>query len=276
MAIAGRPPLIVMGMHRSGTSLVARVLQHAGVHLGTDTNVHDESDFFREQNKRIFQLAHADWDWPAGMQALLEDAETREALEEELRAACGGSGARGFLGWRRWLAARELGAQTDPWGWKDPRNTYTLPLWRRIFPEARVVNVYRDGVDVAASLVARERKRSGRLANPIRSSRCLHPERAFELWAEYVETSLQVTEDLGPRQVRDVRYEALMEKPETQVRELASFAGVELLESEVRAAAAEVDPGRNDVRREEPEWIELRRARSEHPLMQRLAYGDHP
>ncbi len=276
MALAGRPPLIVMGMHRSGTSLVTRVLQQAGVHLGSDTNVHDESDFFREQNKRIFQAAHADWDWPAGMEALLADSDTCEALEAELRAACGSSGARRFLGWRRWLAARELGAQTGPWGWKDPRNTYSLPLWLRVFPEARVVNVYRDGVDVAASLVTRERKRSGRLANPIRSSRCLDPERAFDLWAEYVEASLRVTEDLTPRQVRDVRYEALVEKPETQIRELASFAGVDLSESDARAAAAEVDPGRNDARPGDAEWSQLRRARADHPLMQRLAYGGAP
>ena len=46
-----------------------------------------------------------------------------------------------------------------PWGWKDPRNTFLLPLWRDIFPEAKVIHVIRNGVDVAASLLTREEKR---------------------------------------------------------------------------------------------------------------------
>lgn len=28
---------------------------------------------------------------------------------------------------------------SDPWGWKDPRNSLTFPIWKRIFPKARPV-----------------------------------------------------------------------------------------------------------------------------------------
>ena len=114
------------------------------------------------------------------------------------------------------------------WGWKDPRNTCTLPLWIRVFPNARVINVYRDGVDVAASLVVRERKRAGRLDNAVRSSRCLVPERAFEVWTEYMEMSLRATEELGADRVRDVRYERLVEKPELAIGELLAFIDREI------------------------------------------------
>ena len=59
----------------------------------------------------------------------------------------------GFLGWKRYLAYRSLERFDQPWGWKDPRNVFTLPLWLRVFPEAKIIYIVRNGVDVAASLL---------------------------------------------------------------------------------------------------------------------------
>src|SRR5205814_6378464 len=106
-----------------------------------------------------------------------------------------------YLGARRFLEGglRQLNA---PWGWKDPRSTFTLPMWLRIFPNAKVVSIERNGVDVAESLRAREVRilqaapdyyrryrglfflhpRRGGFAN---SPRCLALEDAFALWEEY-------------------------------------------------------------------------------------------
>jgi hypothetical protein len=264
-------PLIVMGMHRSGTSLVAGILDAAGVHMGADRNSHDESYFFRELNDVVFGAAHAAWDWPLALSPLFADDATCEAIAAELARRCASSEARAYLGWRRWLQGGGLAGQKGPWGWKDPRNTCTLPFWLRIFPGARVINVYRDGVDVVASLVTRERQRRGRLDSGVRSSRCLDPDRAFELWAEYVEISLDVTEDLPPSRVRDVRYESLLEKPELAIRDLLSFSGVEPGEEIVRGLAAGVKP--NPGGRRNPEFDALRERVADHPLMRRLEYG---
>jgi hypothetical protein len=261
-------------MHRSGTSLVARLLAAAGVHMGTDRNVHDESEFFRERNRELLNAGHADWDWPLAMLPVLEDEELCAKLAERMAERCASRDSRAYLG-RRFGRAR-LAEQPGPWGWKDPRNTLTLPIWLRVFPEARVVNVYRDGVDVAASLVARERRRRLNLDNGVRSSRCLDPGRAFELWNEYMEVSLQVTEDLAPTRIRDVRYENLVAKPEKHVAELLHFAGVGLGGDEVRKLTSEVDRERGERFRAEPEWIAFRREKARHPLMERLDYGSSP
>ncbi len=43
-------------------------------------------------------------------------------------------------------------AYSGPWGWKDPRNSVTLPLWLDLFPDARVIHVRRDPEAVVASL----------------------------------------------------------------------------------------------------------------------------
>jgi hypothetical protein len=267
-------PLIVIGMHRSGTSLVTQLLAQAGVHMGADRNSHEESDFFRELNKRVFRSAHADWDWPVAVEPALADVALRRNLVALLEQECRSKAARSYLGRR--FGRADLASQDRAWGWKDPRNTCTLPLWLEVFPQARVVNVYRDGVDVAASLVARERKRAGRLDHEIRSSRCLQPEQAFQLWTEYLETSLRVTEDMDPDRVRDVRYERLIEKPETSVRELIQFAGFEPSAAQVASLLEEIDTEVGRLTRTEPEWIALRAEKCKHPLMQRLAYGDAP
>jgi hypothetical protein len=273
MAAAPGSPLIVMGMHRSGTSLVARILSESGVFLGADRNSHDESWFFRGLNDLVLRAAHAEWDWPLALAPLYGDESTCNALGEQLDARVRSREVRGFLGLRRWLSARSLDGVSEPWGWKDPRSTLTLPFLLRLFPSARVINVYRDGVDVAASLVRRERERQGRLDKDVRSSRCLDPDQAFALWAEYVEISLDVTEELPPSCVRDVRYESLIEKPEERIRELLAFAGVDPGDETIRALAAEVDVARAHVARRDPEFEALRRRQAEHPLMQRLAYG---
>jgi hypothetical protein len=35
------------------------------------------------------------------------------------------------------------GCSSGPWGWKDPRNSLTLPFWLQVFPGARVLIVHR-------------------------------------------------------------------------------------------------------------------------------------
>jgi hypothetical protein len=44
------------------------------------------------------------------------------------------------------------------WGWKDPRNSITLPVWLKLFPDARVIHIVRNGVDVAESLYRRQQR----------------------------------------------------------------------------------------------------------------------
>ena len=41
------------------------------------------------------------------------------------------------------------------WGWKDPSNTFTLPIWLSIFNNAKVIYVLRHPLDVSRSLLNR-------------------------------------------------------------------------------------------------------------------------
>jgi hypothetical protein len=267
-------PLIVIGMHRSGTSLLTKLLYQAGVPMGNDRNVHDESAYFLELNKFLFRAAHADWDYPQPVLLLLEVPELRHALVEHLHSRCASRGTRSYLGWRRSLRSSRLDTQPGPWGWKDPRNTFTLPLWLEVFPDARVLNVYRNGVDVAESLVARERRRVARIHNEVRSCRCLTHERGFELWTEYVTTSLRFTAALAPDRVHQVRYESFLEAPESGLRDLVAFLGLDLSDAELRVLATDVEPERALAFRGNPQLVRLYQETAHHPLMQRLEYGE--
>lgn len=49
----------------------------------------------------------------------------------------------------------ETFADREPWGFKDPRNSLTLPFWRRLLPTMKVVIAVRNPLEVANSLLAR-------------------------------------------------------------------------------------------------------------------------
>ena len=47
-------PLIILGMHRSGTSLAVRLLTAVGIHMGSHLSRDAEAIFFQKLNRRIF------------------------------------------------------------------------------------------------------------------------------------------------------------------------------------------------------------------------------
>jgi hypothetical protein len=271
-ALGNPSPLVVIGMHRSGTSLVARLLAAAGVHIGADLNTHAESGFFRELNRGVLRAAHAEWDWPLAMLPVLEDAELCAVLGERLAQHCVSREVRSFLGCR--FGRARLRDRGNAWGWKDPRTTLTLPVWLRVFPGLRVVHVQRDGIDVTASLVARERQRRLHLDSAPRSSRCLDPERAFALWTEYLELGLRATRELPGGRLHTLRFEQLLERPDEALAGLLRFAGLEPDPARLRELACQVDRARGErFRGDDSDWSAFRRAKAAHPLMQQLQYG---
>lgn len=40
-----------------------------------------------------------------------------------------------------------------PWGWKDPKNSFTIDLWKEIFPNAKVLHIYRNPIDSISSFI---------------------------------------------------------------------------------------------------------------------------
>jgi hypothetical protein len=131
--------LIICGMHRSGTSLVASVLREAGLDIGQARDAgaspgqprgHFEDRDFYDLHEAILAAS--------GRSCFTADetslGEVVPAFENQARAL---------------IAAR---ADRPFWGWKDPRTCLFLDLWERTLPQARFLFLYRHPVDVALSL----------------------------------------------------------------------------------------------------------------------------
>jgi hypothetical protein len=158
VSVSRESPVFILGMHRSGTSLLTGTLQAAGLHLGevNDFATHNrkgnkEQGDFRKLNEALLASAGGSWSAPPSGQVAWSAAHR----------------ARG----RRLVARYEAGPR--PWGFKDPRAVFTVEGWQRLAPGARRVGVFRHPSLVAASLAARP--------GPL----WVAPENGLELWWRY-------------------------------------------------------------------------------------------
>lgn len=238
--LAQSSPLIVIGMHRSGTRLVADILARLGVFMGSDLQGDSESVTFLRINEAIFHQCGTFWSEPMPVHVVLAQPEHLERITALVRDTLATvlDDYVGRSGWRPGPGAGE----TPPFGWKDPRNTFTLPVWRQLFPDSRTIHVLRHGVDVAASLARRQRQMclaasDGPVPSPLAvfkdhalgvlsSRRGWTVEEAFTMWEQYVEKAR--LESAGSAQrCLEIRFEDLLMQPERVIPKLARFCGVE-------------------------------------------------
>lgn len=183
--ITSNSPLIVTGMHRSGTSWVTRQLMRNGIFFGAHRDPNEEDYFFLRRNEWLLRQAGGAWDAPAPLLAHLSEQDNLSAVQERF--------ARDVSSWRfgrfggPWHSLR-FGARAKPqglWGWKDPRAVFTLPAWELAFPGARLLHLRRNGVDVAASLRHRERIRSSEQTPKVKQQPSPWRRRALACWRGY-------------------------------------------------------------------------------------------
>ncbi|HEV7766870.1 MAG TPA: glycosyltransferase [Thermoanaerobaculia bacterium] len=161
------PPLrlIVTGMHRSGTSLVASLLAAWNVGMSDRLPAADgnpPAGHFEELNRRIFAACtppgngHRDWGWTESERFDGEPGATEHRSEA---AAL--------------VAARDRAGH--PWGWKDPRISMLLDFWDEVLGrEARFLLLYRHPWEVADSML-----RTGA------DVWLTHPDYAARIWTQY-------------------------------------------------------------------------------------------
>ena len=278
-------PIIIIGMHRSGTTMVARVLDRLGLEMGRSLDPNHEPWLFLRLNDWLIEQCGGRWDNPTPLRLLLENPDARRLAVDHLRMVMGSPRVLSFLGPAGYLRHRSLLDLNSAWGWKDPRNTFTLPLWLELFPEARVIHVMRHGVDVAASLRHRQRRGlaaagSGarqrlyrflpKRAGIVDTLRCADLEGGLDLWGEYVNTARGRVEALGERAV-ELQYETILADPLTTVSRLARFCGLDADDALVRRAVGDVNPERAFAFRRDAELAAFAAAHGER--LERFGYG---
>ncbi len=113
--------------------------------------------------------------------------------------------------------ARDFGRRTgkpdaDVWIDHTPGNIRFAGSLARLFPDAKFINIVRDGRGVAASVLGLD-------WGPNRI------EEAATWWGTHVALGLAAERLLGPQLMRTVRFEDLLADPEHTLRELCSFLG---------------------------------------------------
>jgi hypothetical protein len=188
-------PVVVLGMHRSGTSLVAHVLSALGIYAGrpdelTPADMFNPTGFWERKDvvdldEEILTALGASWTDP------LRAEVTR--LSDDQRAV--------YVARARRIVARSLQGR-GPFLLKDPHMSLLLPLWREALQNPICVLTWRDPVAVARSLDTRDKR-------PLLLS--------VAVWEHYTRTLLRDSEGL-PRVL--VSYEELIAEPARATREL--------------------------------------------------------
>ena len=246
MRLQDLSPLIVIGMHRSGTRLIAQILERLGIFMGSDQQADAESIGFMLANEGLLHQCGAFWSEPMSAHFLLAEPSNVSAMAQALQGTLDDVFSQ-YVGQAQWHEALTDSAQAG-FGWKDPRNTFTLPVWQAIFPSARVIHVIRHGVDVAASLARRHSEamcKSSATDWPsaltviresalgvLSSRRGWSIAEAFTMWEQYTEKARLETAALGDRTI-EVRFEDVLSSPLAAVERIANFCGVGLESNEL-------------------------------------------
>ncbi len=204
-------PYIIIGMHRSGTSLVAKVLEKSGIFMGVIKDHNYEAMHFLSLNQQTLWAAGADWMEPKVAERIYWKTLPADVLFYEH--------FRTYGRWKKWM----LRLKSPAWGWKDPRNTFTLPMWLEQYPNARVIHVVRNEADVVNSLSTRNHVK-GEVHDPRLDDSTFNQ----NLWRDYVTQARSYDSQLKERFL-EIRYEDLCSISEEAIGRLENFTGRKLL-----------------------------------------------
>lgn len=251
-----KDPVIIIGMHRSGTTMTAKLLDRLGLFLGNKLESNHEALYFLKVNNEVLERINASWDNPGPMKYFLRDDDAVDMTLKCIVADLSSSSIRNYMGFKNYFKYHGLRDFEIPWGWKDPRNTFTIAMWLRLFPRAKVVYIVRNGVDVAKSLKTRELESAERLKKNFSkrfskggskscleragfkgSIRCSSLEGGFTLWEEYLSQAEETLSKIDNERLV-VKYEDLLSDPETHIANLALFCGLEGVADESISDAA--------------------------------------
>ena len=191
--------VFVLGMHRSGTSALARVLNLMGLYFGeenasTGRSAENEKGFWERRdammiNDSILFTANCDWDLVSKFDADMIPAATNARHKSAIADV-----------------VMKLDAHR-PWFLKEPRLCVTFPIWRETLEQPICIHISRNPLEVAHSLKARNRI-------PIRVG--------LALWEFYTTRALQAASGLP---LLCVSYEDLVGAPDRTVDSIRVFLG---------------------------------------------------
>ncbi len=200
----------ITGMHRSGTSMVSRMLNLCGVYLGGENELlpatADNPEGFWENinfvniNEKILKGRKSTWDTPPSHEPGWELSGLFDKYRQDAKTLIKGM------------------AMNSHWGWKDPRTSLTLPFWRQLIPDLKIIICVRNPLEVAQSLS----HRNG-----------FSDKFTLDLWKTYYDSLLS---NPIPENQIITHYQSYFIEPVTELHRLLNFIGCSADEHTVKQA----------------------------------------
>lgn len=277
-------PVIIVGMHRSGTTMVTKMLENLGLFVGDQKEINHEALFFWDINNWIFDITYSRADLPHNFKYL--NPKTREVIIQDLNFFISSRKKKKFLGsqYNHYASIQDL---DFPWGWKDPKNSFTIDLWKEIFPQAKVLHIYRNPIDSIRSFIERDLELKNRyqlnwkkklkrhflVSHNYHANFRLHSlEEGYNLWEEYVQKCMDLEKDF-PNMLH-ICYEDLLENPEEKLTKISQFCGLQTTQDDILNQIKSIQSDRRYAFLKNPQAIDVYLRVKDRPLMKLLGYNN--
>lgn len=188
--------ILVLGMHRSGTSLVAQMVALWGAYMGEklcDADFNNENGYWEFEklnalNERILNALNASWMLPP------KEINTKQLIDRFGKEA------------ESLIDEMDLGGN-NVWCWKDPRMAVLFNFWEKIFNTRKLIKVlaFRHPLSVARSLQKRDN---------------LPTSFSLLLWEQYTQNIFNI---IGDDECCFLEYEKIVSNPEDSGKKLFYF-----------------------------------------------------
>lgn len=218
------PSVFVVGMPRSGTTFLARLLESCGPYKALPESHFFSRFIWTSTGLRSYHALRQSWirfsksrAWP------LKTIDRYAASHFPPPVHSPEKYRRLFLEW----VTAELSESADNTAWVEnsPPHLEGIPFIRHLFPDARIIGLIRDPRAVHASLKEVDWNNQTAGANA-------------ERWNWYT-SQLEKWSQTEPDRIRIVQYEDLIKNPVTNLNELSIWLGVTLTTSEFAIAKGE-------------------------------------
>ena len=207
--------------------MVSRLLQACGLFLGPEEELgvdsnngepHWENVWFVALNDEILNRLGGSWNCPPEFPAGWEHTPEFEVLQSQAKKL-----------------VKRMGDHHH-WGWKDPRNSLTLPFWRKIVPDLRLVICLRNPLEVSHSL----RVRGDLIGIPV-----------LQLWLTYYR---ELVSAAPPEQRVVTHYYSYFQDPTAELQRVAKAIGMGVSSDVINRACAHISA---DLRHHRAKTTEL-------------------
>ncbi|MEM7464535.1 MAG: sulfotransferase [Pseudomonadota bacterium] len=189
---------IILGMHKSGTTLLSRILHHSGIEMVEETIDPDYDQGNQYERKSTNSLNKRLLGGQKQNSSKVRNAIDAKNVEENLKTE-----AIRLFG--------ELDGRNCDWGFKDPRTCLTYEFLAPLLPRHKVIAIFRDPRAVHRHYIDRNRGKWGIGVSALRA------------WSAYNRLIIEVTKKQNYPALL-VNYDLLMQD-DTELHRIEKFTG---------------------------------------------------